>query len=113
MREKLLELRKEAVSRIKAIMEKVNTDELFICSFSEGESPIIHEDPYDDNNTYTLDRIVLEKDGSLTFESSSCCRNAEDDEGDLDLELLIGVAEWVEDKEDAIIEAYSEEEVED
>ena len=107
MRKKLNEIRETAIAIITAIMHKAGVDTICTYDFAGGDSPIVHEDPFDDNNSYTLDAIKLEEDGSLSFESSSCMSNTCDSEENLDAELLVGIAEWIQDYEDEIMEFYT------
>lgn len=109
MRKMLDGIRNEAISYIKELMGKLCVDSLQIADFSPGESPIVHEDPYgDDNNTFTLDRIDLNDDGTLSFDSSSCWGNGTDGEDALDIDTLVGIVDWLKDEEDDIYEEYNE-----
>ena len=111
MKKAIAKLRDEAVARIKALLKKYNTDTLEVDDFSMGDSPIVH-DATDGNFIFTLDRVGLDKNGILYFDSSSCWDNNTEPATFLDVETLVGIADWLEENEDDIAEAYEEPEPE-
>lgn len=108
-KELLENVRVEAVKKIKYFLFFANEDRIYISDFSPSESPIVHKDPSDDNNTYTLDEIERDKCGDIIFFSSSSCGNTIDTVSDLDTDTLIGIVDWLEGKKDAILDYYCEE----
>ena len=108
-KELLENVRMEAVKKIKYFLFFANEDRLYISDFSPSESPVVHKDFSDDNNTYTLDEIERDKCGDIIFSSSSSCGNTIDMVSDLDTDTLIGIVDWLEGKKDAILDYYCEE----
>ena len=108
-KELLENVRMEAVKKIKYFLFFANEDRIYISDFSPSESPVVHRDPFDDNNTYTLDEIERDKCGDIIFSSSSSCGNTIDTVSDLDTDTLIGIVDWLEGKKDAILDYYCEE----
>ena len=100
-------VRKDACDRIKAVMEKHDTDFIHACDIDEGSSPVIEQHPFDDNNTRTLDSISLE-DGKLTFSASNCSDSIDYDEDSINTDALLSVAEWLEENEDQLEENNDE-----
>lgn len=100
-------VRKDACDRIKAVMEKHDTDFILACDIDEGSSPVIEQHPFDDNNTRTLDSISL-KDGKLTFSASNCSDSIDYDEDSINTDALLSVAEWLEENEDQLEENNDE-----
>lgn len=107
-RQKLNELRDEIVAHIKNIVDSVG-GELYITDISEGNSPILQEDAYDENNTYTLDKLEIHF-GKLLLDGSSSYANFTWTEDNLSIDALVGVAEFLDDYEVEIEELKEEEE---
>ena len=107
----LAEIRKEAIARITNLLKKAGLTRLYISDYSD-DSPIVHEHPYDDNLTYTLDEVALEEGNKLTFYSSSSWENTSDTADQLDTDTLVSIADWMEDDEEEIMELAKEEEEE-
>lgn len=106
----IAEVRSRAVQTIKKLMNRHGLDTVYVSDIDVDSSLIVLEDPYDGNNTYTLDYIQLQSDGTLQFRSSSCSAEKTDDEDSLPTDVLIGLADWLEANEDALGEEDSEEE---
>ena len=110
-RETLRQMKKETLDNIRAILLRYNIRNLNITDFCEGSSPILCEDPEDDENTFTLDRIEIytDKDGKerLSFDGSSWNDNHTWEESDLGLDTLIDIEEFLEDWEGEIEEMAS------
>ena len=102
--EAIRKIRKETTEHIRAIMEKHHLDTLYASDIDEGSSPILVEDPNDGNYTYTLTSIILEE-GKLTFEGSNCCDDISLTENQMDIELLSALADWLDENEDQIEDA--------
>ena len=97
---KIQTLRNESVSNILRILKRHNGTEGDFCL---GSTPIILEDPFDDNNTYTLDRLELVDNGSdFIADASNCFQNITIKSEDLFLEVLIGIEEFLQDNEKII-----------
>lgn len=110
-RKQLRALREEAANSILSVMHKCNILSIEAVDVDEGSSPIIIEDPDDGNLSYTLDRIkVYNTDRErLLIQASNCWDSADIEEDDLSTDTLIGLSDWVEENEDAIVDAYSTE----
>ena len=107
----IAEVRSRAVKTIKDLMNRHGLDTVYASDIDMISSPIILEDNYDGNNTYTLKYIKLQPDGTLQFRSSSCFAERNDDEDSLPTDVLAGLADWLEDNENALGEENTEEEV--
>ena len=107
MKKTITKLRDEAVARIKALLKKYKTDVIEMDEISPSDTPIVH-DASDGNLIFTLDRVGLDKNGILYFDSSSCWENNSEPATFLDVETLVGIADWLEKKEPEIYDAYYE-----
>ncbi len=94
----LQQLREQAMKDIVAIMKKHNTDNLMIVT---GDTPVLKDDPYDNNLTYTLDGIGIHDEEIVLF-GSNCCHSAEWLPDNLGTDDLVFIAEWLEDNEEEI-----------
>ena len=101
-RQRLNNLRGEIVAHIKDIVNSVG-GELYITDFSEGDSPILQEDPDDENNIYTLDKLEIQFD-KLYLDGSSSYANFTWTEDNLSIDALVGVAEFLDNYEEGIKE---------
>ena len=101
IRQKLQEMRGEVIDGIREIIDSVGF--LRILDIDEGCSPILQEDSFDGNNTYTLDRIYIEND-KLCFDGSSSYANYTWNQDNLDVIMLIGILEFLEDHENEVEE---------
>ena len=106
MNRKIVELRNEAIKSIKVSMGVLNCLEMV--DIDEGNSPIVCEDRYDENLTTTLDRIVQEEDGRLTFYHSSSCSNGWLTEDEIPTDALVEIAEFLEEHKEQIQEIIDE-----
>ena len=107
MNKTIANLREEAVKKITALLNKYKTDTFEMVDISPSDTPIVH-DASDGNLIFTLDRVGLDKNGILYFDSSSCWENNTEPATFLDVETLVGIAEWLEKKEPEIYDAYYE-----
>lgn len=106
----IAKVRSRAVQTIKGLMNRHSLDTVYASDIDKGSSLIVRVDPFEDNNTYTLDYIQLQPGGTLQFRSSSCSAERTDDENSLPTDVLAGLADWLEANEDALGEEDSEEE---
>lgn len=106
----IAEVRSQAVKTIKDLMNRHSLDTVYASDIDMISSPIILEDNYDGNNTYTLKYIKILSDSTLLFRSSSCFAERNDDEDSIPTDVLAGLADWLEANEDALGEEDSEEE---
>lgn len=111
MIDKLNEVREQATETIKNALKKHNINYLNVAEMDVTDIPIVHENPDDEEDTYTLDAIELNGE-NLTFNASSSWYNGYFKPRDIDVELLTYIADWVEDYDDAIAE-YVEESAEE
>lgn len=84
--------------------------DIFAADIDEGSSPVIHEGrPGYDYDTFTLDRIEADfEHGTLAVEASSSDDNGTWDAGDLPVEVVYDLLEWLMEHEDTIIEYAKE-----
>ena len=85
----LKEIRTELVDEIVAIVRKVG-GEIYISDIDKGTSPVLQEDEFDENNTYTLDKVEVTEDG-LSLDGSSAHANFSWTGNNLPIEALEGV----------------------
>ena len=104
---KLETIRNAAASTIKGLLAKYGIECLYASDIDAGSSPVVHRDPCDDNNTMTLDEIEV-CDGALSFSASSCSDNAVFDIDTIRTDALVGIAEWLENKEGSLSELSPE-----
>ena len=90
----LTELRNKIASQIKAIILSTHNDEIRIYDIDEGCSPILQEDEYDENNTYTLDKVYLH-DGIVYLDGSSSYANFTWRQDNINIETLAGVLDFL------------------
>ena len=107
--EAIKKIRKEATDHIRAILEKHHLNTLYASDIDEGSSPILVEDTNDSNFTYTLDSIAV-NGKTLQFEGSNCWDNISINDDTIDVELLCGLADWLDENEDQIEDADTVEE---
>ena len=101
----LTKIREDAISTIKRLVEKYGEGKIYTFDISESESPIVREDPYDSNLTYTLDNVEVLSNGNIIFSASNCFDCADFSDDILDTDTLVGIAEWLEDNEDALLDS--------
>lgn len=99
----LTELRDKIASEIKAIILSTRNDEIRICDIDEGCSPILQEDEYDENNTYTLDKVYLHN-GILYLDGSSSYANFTWRQDNIGIEILAGVLDFLQEHDEEIDE---------
>lgn len=103
----LTEFRNKIASQIKAIILSTHNDEIRIYDIDEGCSPILQDDEYDENNTYTLDKVYL-RDGIVYLDGSSSYANFTWRQDNIDIETLAGVLEFLQEHDDEIKELIDE-----
>lgn len=102
IRERLENLRHEVIEQIISIVNSVG-GELYIVDVYGGDSPIVQEDFFDENNTYTLDKITVEE-GELYLDGSSSYANYTWRGDNLDIIRLVSVLDYLEEHEENIKE---------
>lgn len=107
MTDKLNEVRKQATETIKNALKKHGINYLNVAEMDVTDIPIVHENPDDEEDTYTLVAIELIGE-NLTFDASSSWSNGYFKPRDIDVELLTYIADWVEEYDEEIAE-YAEE----
>ena len=95
IKDKISEIRKEAVQSIRNLMEKHQISILYTDELSTGNSPVVHEDTSDSHFTFVLDKIELREDGTLVFTSSNCWDDTTEDEDGLSTDTLADIADWI------------------
>lgn len=105
----LAKMRNKIASQIKAIILSTRNDEIRIYDIDEGCSPILQEDEYDENNTYTLDKVYLHN-GIVYLDGSSSHANFTWRQDNIGIEILAGVLDFLQEHEEEIDELKDEEE---
>ena len=105
--EKIQALRKEITGDIIALMKKYGLDTLYASDIDDGSTPVIMSNPDIADLTYTLDKVEV-KDDDLLISASNCENDATWEAKFIDIEILAGLAEWLNDNEDAIQELASD-----
>ena len=104
----LTELRNKIALQIKAMILSTHNDEIRICDIDEGSSPILQEDEFDVNNTYTLDEVYL-RDGIVYLDGSNSYTNFTWRQDNIGIEILAGVLDFLQEHEEEIDELKGEE----
>ena len=105
---KLNEIRSEAVSIIKGILEDAGITELVLEeAVGTGDYPMLHNE---EGEGSSLASINIDEKGNLWFESDSEFDTLCEGEDDLSVDALLEIAEWVEEYEDDIRLSAQEEE---
>ncbi len=86
-------IRNDITDDIVTFIRLSGEDELFISDFSPGESPIVKEG-VDDSDTYTLDSLIIEKEG-IKFNCSSNWSNISVHEDNISIDNLINILEFL------------------
>ena len=108
---KLQKIKLELLQSILVIMNENHLDSLYISDIDMGCSPIIQEDDFDENNTYTLDKISLLPDNRISFDGSSSFANYTWVGENIPTDALVGILEFLKDHLEEIKEyAKTEEE---
>lgn len=100
MNEKLQELRIEAFNHIADILKKKGITKIEVNEINGVDAPVLQWGDADEN-TYTLDRVIINF-GRLTFEGSSSWDNIELTESTISTDSLVEIEEWLTDYEDDI-----------
>ena len=101
MQKTLNKIRSKAEKAIIKLLTENNLDHVHVLDLSDGNgSPILQSDEFDDNNTFTLDAIVLDG-GKLCFEGSSCNGNLSWTMDTISTDALLDILDY--------LEEYSEE----
>ena len=95
MSSKLQQIRSESIKSILCILSDNHLWSLRISDIDMGCSPILQEDVFDENNTYTLDEIRLMPYGSIAFDGSNCSDNFTWTEDNISTDALIGIEEFL------------------
>lgn len=104
----LTELRNKIASQIKDIILSTHNDEIRIYDIDEGCSPILQDDEYDENNTYTLDKVYI-YNGILYLDGSSSYASFTWRQDNIGIEILAGVLDFLQEHEEEINELIEEE----
>lgn len=106
--EQLQQLREDSVAAIITVFGRLNIDYVYAYDIDAGSSPIIIPDANDGNLTYTLDKLEVDFiTKSISVDASNCDDNVTlRDQAELLTDTLVALADWVEENEDKIREAY-------
>lgn len=104
MKAKLAEIQNEALDIITNIMKESGKDTLEVSYLDD--CPIVRNNE-DDYLIYTLDSIELKKDGRLIFSASSGAENDWWDDNSIGTDILVDIAEWMEENKEDIFD-YNE-----
>lgn len=101
---KIIRIRKELIADIIAIL-KNNSIEALDASDIKTRTPILYQTGIDANDTYTLDCIRIEN-GKLLFDGSSCWGKRTWNEGDVTIEALCNIADFLQENEEKIAKLF-------
>ena len=100
----LSEIHRGAISIIKKVMASISTTDINVCECEPDacitSPPLTHEGDED----YALASISLRPDGHLVFESDSEFDTITEGEDDLSADILLEIAKWMEDNQEAFAE---------
>jgi hypothetical protein len=94
-------VRGQAHDAITEMLQSHGLDLVLASDIDPGSSPVVLEDPYDANDTFTLDAIRIE-DGRLEFDASNCSQNVTYTEDNIPTDAILDIADWLEENEDAL-----------
>ena len=100
IKEQLNKLREESLKEIVEIVENLG-GKLYITDIDDGNSPILQEDFYDGNGTYTLDTIEV-SNGAVFFDGSSAYDNRYWSKKELGVETLVEILDFLRDHKEEI-----------
>lgn len=100
MNKKLNELRIESFNHIADILGKKGVTKVDVGAIT-NDAPILQMGDSDEN-TYTLDRVIISSFGRLTFEGSSSAYNISMNESAISTDALVEIEAWLADYEDDI-----------
>ena len=114
MGKKTADLRYELVAKIWDFVSSRNITTLEASEVSEGDTPVVANDPSDLEDNFTLDRLVVDTEfGTITVEGSNSNSNDEWEINDIPLDCIEAIADWLEDYEEEIDELLEEDEDEE
>lgn len=97
----------ETTSKIKDFFTKHQLTEIYISDITPTSSVTIFNDPCDDNNSETLDRIDFNPETKeLSFSSSSCWDSNYWLIEQLQVETIVDILDWLTENEEKIVEYY-------
>jgi len=98
-------LKASLVKEVWDFLDKHNITNLEAVDVDEGNSPIVVEDYSTLDDSYTLDRIKVDREyGTIDIDASGCYGNDTFELSDLSAEIIEGILEWLNDNEDTISE---------
>lgn len=97
------EIRKGVVADIRRELASRGLETLDVCDVTSGTwTPVVRDDQYDPNNSYTLDGIDASDPDCLLFDASSCCDEQTFEESRVGVEALCAILEFLRDNADAL-----------
>ena len=106
--QRVSKLRAEIISQIETFLDSHGIKCLTAAEVNEGSSPIII-DGLDDEDTFTLDRLINDEVDTI-LECSSCWENTSVSLYDVNAEVAEGILDWLYENEEEISEIVKEEE---
>ena len=94
MNSRLQDVRDSALDSIRMALRGNNIELIEAYDIDPGSSPIIQEDPFDDNNTYTLDRIILDGE-TIYFDGSNASQNCSWNDANIPTDALLDIADYL------------------
>lgn len=98
------DLKRYLIDTIKSFLEIRGIKELEAYEVVEYDSPIVFEDYFDSDNTFTLDRINVDDEGNISIEASSSYNNMSVGLDEIPVDYIEGICDWLFDNEENIRE---------
>lgn len=96
-------VRKRVSNKIRRILRSANLNMLTIADLDLDSSPIVQEDTMDENNTFTLDHIIVNHDNTISIDASSAwADNLSLEEEEMSTDVLLAIADFLQEHEDDI-----------
>lgn len=99
-------MKKTAIGHIAGLLLDKGVDVIHATDIDEGSSPVVLEDEYADDLSYTLDRICVRKSKTavqLAVQASNCCETVEVNAATLPVDRLIDILKWLYENQDKIV----------
>ncbi len=103
----LIELRNKIASQIKGIILSTHNDEIRIRDIDKGCSPILQKNEYDENDTYTLDKVYL-RNSIVYLDGSNSYAYYTWRQDNINIEILANVLDFLQEHVEKINELTEE-----
>ena len=89
-------------SAIQSILNSMERHKAIVIKINSTDSPVLCEHPSDDDETYTLDEIIVKDGNKLSFSGSNSHYGDWFDQDMVSTDILVNIAAWLEENEENI-----------